>query len=196
MRTSRGAPDAAGISVVGLGTVRARRADRADADIRRFRQNIYLETLGSERRGGRVGRTVARLRGRRTGGIGAAAAPDHRCMMVNLSPGARRTRPSCARSPGQRDNCLGLYASVEALGTVRVMTGPHWSDLDVALDRARARHPSCHPEPSEPALPLSSGTERACERRRDLGACMLVTVRSLLRRDDNRGLPGFDQGSG
>ena len=31
MRTSRGAPDAAGISVVGLGTVRARRADRADA---------------------------------------------------------------------------------------------------------------------------------------------------------------------
>jgi len=124
MRTSRGAPDAAGISVIGLGTLRAlgERIGGPALDIRRFRQNIYLETEGGEPdvEDSWVGRALVFGEG-----DGAARVrllrPDHRCMMVNLDPDSAVQTPAVLREIAQtRANCAGLYASVEALGPLRV----------------------------------------------------------------------------
>jgi uncharacterized protein YcbX len=123
MRTSRGAQDAAGLSVVGLGTVRAL-GERIGQplDIRRFRQNVYLETTGGEPNveDEWVGRLLVF-----GDGEGAARVrilrPDHRCMMVNLSPEHPGQNPAVLREiAASRDNCLGLYASVERTGTLQV----------------------------------------------------------------------------
>lgn len=123
MRTSRGAPDAAGISVVGLGTVRALGERIGQTlDVRRFRQNIYLETLGGEPdvEDGWVGRLLVFGDGEQAASV-RLLRPDHRCMMVNLSPEHAGQNPAVLREIARsRDNCLGLYASVETLGTVQV----------------------------------------------------------------------------
>ena len=123
MRTSRGAQDAAGISVVGMGTVRALGERIGQAlDVRRFRQNIYLETLGGEPdvEDGWVGRALVFGDDEQAGSV-RLLRPDHRCMMVNLSPEHPGQNPAVLREIARsRENCLGLYASVETLGTVRV----------------------------------------------------------------------------
>ncbi len=123
MRTSRGAQDAAGVSVIGLGTLRAL-GDRIGQaiDIRRFRQNIYLETEGGQPdvEDEWVGRLLV------FGGEGGAARvrllrPDHRCMIVNLDPDSAIQTPTVLREIAQsRANCAGLYGSVEAIGPIKV----------------------------------------------------------------------------
>lgn len=126
MRTSRGAQDAAGLSVIGLGTLRAL-GDRIGKplDIRRFRQNIYLETVDGQpdMEDGWVGRAL--VFGGRGDRDGAARVrllrPDHRCMIVNLDPEQAVQDPAVLREIAQsRDNRAGLYGSVEALGRIRV----------------------------------------------------------------------------
>lgn len=123
MRLGRGAHDASPVSVIGLGTIRALGERIGQAlDIRRFRQNIYLETTGDEPHveDGWVGRQLifgdgdgaARLR---------LVRPDPRCMIVNLDPDLGVQTPSVLREIAQsRANCAGLYASVEATGPLRV----------------------------------------------------------------------------
>lgn len=123
MRTSRGAQDAAGISVLGLGTVRAL-GERIGQpmDVRRFRQNFYLETIGGEPdvEDGWVGRAMVIGDGERPARV-RLLRPDHRCMMVNLSPEHPGQNPAVLREiAASRDNCLGLYGSVDAIGTVQV----------------------------------------------------------------------------
>jgi uncharacterized protein YcbX len=122
MRISRGAPDAAGVSVISLGTLRAL-GDRIGLplDIRRFRQNIYLETEGGQPdvEDEWVGRLLI------FGADGAARVrllrPDHRCMMVNLDPDSAVQTPAVLREIAQsRENCAGLYGSVEGIGPIRV----------------------------------------------------------------------------
>ncbi len=119
MRLGRGAHDAAPVSVVGLASIREIGARSGqELDIRRFRQNIYLETAGSEpfaedAWAGRLlvfgdGPDAARLR---------LLRPDHRCMIVNLDPDLGVQTPSVLREiAASRDNCLGMYASVETPG--------------------------------------------------------------------------------
>jgi uncharacterized protein YcbX len=124
MRTSRGAQDAAGVSVIGLGTLRAlgERIGGPALDLRRFRQNIYLETEGGQPdvEDEWVGRLLV------FGGEDGAARvrllrPDHRCMMVNLDPDSAVQTPAVLREIAQsRENCAGIYGSVEALGPIRV----------------------------------------------------------------------------
>jgi uncharacterized protein YcbX len=107
--------------MIGLGTIRelGRRVGQA-LDIRRFRQNIYLEPTGGEpfieeEWAGRLlafGDGAARLRLLRR---------DHRCMIVNLDPDLGTQSSSILREIAQsRDNCAGLYASVEAPGLLAV----------------------------------------------------------------------------
>lgn len=123
MRISRGVPDVAGISVVGLGTLRAL-GERIGQplDIRRFRENIYLETASGEPDvedswAGRLlvfgdGPDAARVR---------LLRPDHRCMIVNLDPDTAMQTPAVLREIAtNRGNCVGLYASVERPGALQV----------------------------------------------------------------------------
>jgi uncharacterized protein YcbX len=123
MRTSRGAQDAAGVSVVGLGTVRALGERIGETlDVRRFRQNIYLETLDGEPdvEDRWVGRSLIFGDGDQTARI-RLLRPDHRCMMVNLSPEHQGQNSAVLREIARsRDNCLGLYASVEITGPLQV----------------------------------------------------------------------------
>jgi uncharacterized protein YcbX len=123
MRISRGAPDAAAVSAIGLGTLRAL-GERIGLplDVRRFRQNVYLETTEGEPdvEDGWVGRLLVFGEGE-----GAASVrilrPDHRCMMVNLDPDTARQTPAVLREIAQsRGNRAGLYCSVETIGPLRV----------------------------------------------------------------------------
>ena len=123
MRSGRGAQDAASISVVGLGTVRAL-GERIGQpmDVRRFRQNIYLETPGGEPdvEDGWLGRLLIFGDGEPAARV-RLVRPDHRCMIVNLSPEHPGQNPAVLREIVQsRNNCLGLYASVEGTGTIHV----------------------------------------------------------------------------
>jgi uncharacterized protein YcbX len=123
MRSSRGAQDAAGLSIVGLGTVRALgERIRQRLDVRRFRQNIYLETLNGEPdvEDGWVGRLLVFGDDERAARV-RILRPDHRCMIVNLSPEHAGQNPAILREiAASRENCLGLYASVEGTGTVQI----------------------------------------------------------------------------
>jgi len=131
LHPGRGAPDAAMLSVIGTGSVRAL-SERVgqNLDIRRFRQNIVLEPVdgtpyveeewvgrllvfGSGGQGGDGGGDdVARVRLNRR---------DHRCMIVNLDPDLGGQNPAVLREIAtSRENCLGLYASVEAPGLLQV----------------------------------------------------------------------------
>jgi uncharacterized protein len=123
MRTSRGAHDAAGVSVVGLGSVRAL-GERIgqELDVRRFRQNIYLETLGDEPdvEDGWVGRLLVFGDGEEAASV-RLLRPDHRCMMVNLSPEHAGQNPAVLREiAASRANCFGLYGSTEGIGPIEV----------------------------------------------------------------------------
>jgi len=123
MRISRGAPDAAAVSVIGLGTLRALgQRIGLPLDVRRFRQNVYLETNGGQPdvEDEWVGRLLVFGEG-----DGAASVrilrPDHRCMMVNLDPDTARQTPAVLREIAQsRGNTAGLYCSVETIGPMKV----------------------------------------------------------------------------
>lgn len=140
MRLGRGAHDAAPLSVIGLGTIRAL-GERAGLplDIRRFRHNIYLETADAEpfveeRWIGRQlivgddpdGPGPAGAPGGASGAVQGPARvrlvrPDHRCMIVNLDPDLGVQTPAVLREiAGSRANCAGLYAAVEAPGPLAV----------------------------------------------------------------------------
>lgn len=123
LRQGRGSHDASPVSLMGLGTIRVL-GERIGLplDVRRFRQNIYLETTGGEpfveeSWAGRLlifgdGDGAARLR---------LVRPDSRCMIVNLDPDLGVQTPSVLREIAQsRANCMGLYASVEAPGPLAV----------------------------------------------------------------------------
>jgi uncharacterized protein YcbX len=127
MRISRGAPDVAAVSVIGLGTLRAL-GERIGLplDVRRFRQNIYLETDGGapDVEDAWVGRLLVFGEGN---GAGAGAPsvrilrPDSRCMIVNLDPETARHTPAVLREIAQsRGNRAGLYCSVETIGPLKV----------------------------------------------------------------------------
>jgi hypothetical protein len=125
LHPGRGAPDVAMLSVIGMGSVRAL-SERVGVslDVRRFRQNIVLEPLDGapfveEMWVGRqlvfgapVREDVARVR---------LIRRDHRCMIVNLDPDMGGQNPAVLREiAASRENCLGLYASVEAQGPLQV----------------------------------------------------------------------------
>ncbi|MGE3268379.1 MAG: MOSC domain-containing protein [Chloroflexota bacterium] len=128
LHPGRGAHDVAMLSVIGTGSVQAL-SERVgkELDIRRFRQNIVLEPLDptpfvEESWTGRQivfgldpdSPAAARVRLLRR---------DHRCMIVNLDPDGGGQNPAVLREiAAWRENCLGLYATVEAQGLLEVGT--------------------------------------------------------------------------
>jgi uncharacterized protein YcbX len=123
MRNSHGVHDAAGISLIGLASLRAL-GERIGQplDVRRFRENIYLETLPAEPyvEDDWIGRTM--IFGDNEGAARVRLLrPDHRCMIVNLDPDHPGQNPAILREiAGSRNNCLGLYGAVEAIGPLQV----------------------------------------------------------------------------
>lgn len=122
LHSGRGSPDSAGISLLSLASVRAL-GERIgqDLDPRRFRQNILIEPAGGEPylEEGWADRVLSFGEGPGAPRI-RLNRPDPRCMMVNLDPDRAVQNPAVLREITRtRDTCLGMYASVEALGTIR-----------------------------------------------------------------------------
>jgi uncharacterized protein YcbX len=126
LHPGRGAQDVAMLSVIGTGSVRAL-SERVgqELDIRRFRQNIVLEPVDGtpyieEEWAGRQlvfgadadSPDAARVR---------LIRRDHRCMIVNLDPDLGGQNPGVLREIAtSRENCLGMYSTVEAQGLLQV----------------------------------------------------------------------------
>jgi uncharacterized protein len=123
LQSNRSIPDSAGVSILGAATVRDLGARvGADLDPVRFRPNMLVETAGGqpyEEEGWLCGLLVfgegedgARIRANRK---------DPRCMMVNLDPEEAVQNPAVLREiVRNREECVGLYATTEAVGVVRV----------------------------------------------------------------------------
>ena len=123
LQSNRGIPDSAGVSVLGAATVRDL-GERVGAtlDPIRFRPNILVETASGEPYeeedwlGGLLvfgeREDSARIRLNRK---------DPRCMMVNLDPVAADQNPAVLREiVRNREQCAGLYATTEGIGTIQV----------------------------------------------------------------------------
>jgi uncharacterized protein YcbX len=123
MQLKRGAYDGAGISLIGQTTIAllGRHVGR-DLDPRRFRPNILVEPLDGQSvmeddwLGARV------IFGRRDDSARVRAnRKDERCMMINLDPATATQDPEVLRAVVQvRNECAGIYGSVEAPGTICV----------------------------------------------------------------------------
>ena len=123
LQSSRGIPDSAGVSILGVATVGDLGARVGTAlDPIRFRPNILVETADGQPYeeedwlGGLLifgdGPDSAQIRANRK---------DPRCMMVNLDPEQATQNPAVLREiVRNRQECVGLYASTEAIGMVRV----------------------------------------------------------------------------
>ena len=126
LQSNRGIPDSAGVSVLGVATVRDL-GERVGAtlDPIRFRPNILVETAE-----GRPYEEEDWLGGLLVFGERADSArirlnrKDPRCMMVNLDPVGAEQNPAVLREIARnRDQCAGLYATTEGIGTIQVGDG-------------------------------------------------------------------------
>jgi uncharacterized protein YcbX len=123
LQSNRGIPDSAGVSILGAATVRDLGARiGATLDPLRFRPNILVETIGD----GPYDEETW-LGGLLTFGDRADSAriranrKDPRCMMVNLDPGEATQNPAVLREiVRNREECVGLYATTEGVGTILV----------------------------------------------------------------------------
>ena len=123
LQSSRGIPDSAAVSLLGIASVREV-GDRIGAplDPIRFRANVLAETAND-----RPFEEEDWLGGLLVFGARADSAririnrKDPRCMMVNLDPEAAAQNPAVLREiVRERESCVGLYASVEQIGTIRI----------------------------------------------------------------------------
>lgn len=123
LHSNRGIPDSAAVSLLGAASVREI-GERAEVSLDpiRFRPNILVATTNDrpfeeeEWLGGLLifgdRPDSARIRANRK---------DVRCMMVNLDPELAEQNPAVLRAiVRERETCAGLYASVEAIGTIQV----------------------------------------------------------------------------
>lgn len=123
LQSNRGIPDSAGVSILGAATVGDLGARiGADLDPIRFRPNILVEAAG-----GRPYEEEEWLGGLLIFGEGADGAriranrKDPRCMMVNLDPAQAVQNPAVLREIARnREECVGLYATTEGVGTIKV----------------------------------------------------------------------------
>lgn len=123
LQNSRGVPDSAAISLLGLATVRELGARvGATLDPLRFRNNVVIATAGDrpfeeeEWLGG-----VVRFGESAAGPRVHVNRRDPRCMMVNLDPDEVTQNPAVLRAiVREREQCAALYCSVEAIGAIGV----------------------------------------------------------------------------
>lgn len=123
LQNSRGVPDSAAISLLGMATVRELGARiGATLDPLRFRNNVVIATAGDrpfEEEGWLGG--VVRFGDGVAGPRVHVNRKDPRCMMVNLDPDEVTQNPAVLRTiVREREQCAALYCSVEAIGTIGV----------------------------------------------------------------------------
>jgi len=123
LQNSRGVPDSAAISLLGLATVRELGARvGATLDPLRFRNNVVIATVGDrpfeeeEWLGG-----VVHFGDSAAGPRVHVNRKDPRCMMVNLDPDEVTQNPAVLQTiVREREQCAALYCSVEAMGALGV----------------------------------------------------------------------------
>ena len=124
MQLGRGAVDSMAVSLISLASIQAisDRIGERFLDPRRFRANVLVETFDGapfseeEWLGGQLvfgeRKDSARLHANRQ---------NVRCMMINLDPDTARQNGKILRQVSQeRDECAGIYGSVQAPGTIQV----------------------------------------------------------------------------
>lgn len=123
MQLSRGAVDSSNISLISMTTVHAI-GDRVgqELDPVRFRQNIVVELLpGTTGTEDDWPGAVIRFGDRPDSARVRMNRKDVRCMMINLDPDTGWQNPAVLRAVvHMRDECAGMYGSVQAPGTVEV----------------------------------------------------------------------------
>jgi uncharacterized protein YcbX len=123
LQNSRGVPDSAALSLLGVATVRELGARiGTPLDPLRFRNNVLIATIDDcpfEEEGWLDG--VIRFGEEPAGPRVHVNRKDPRCMMVNLDPDEVTQNPAVLRTiVRERERCAGLYASVEGIGMIGV----------------------------------------------------------------------------
>ena len=123
MQIDNGIFDDAPLSIITMNAVAAVTGEaRVDADSRRFRPNLLIETPGGSPfpEDAWVGRTLRIGEGEEAPAV-SVCTRDVRCVMINLDP---ETAVSDARllkaSVRINENCAGVYATIVKTGRVRV----------------------------------------------------------------------------
>jgi MOSC domain-containing protein len=123
MRLDQGIFDDAKVSVIGIDSVRAiERAAGRPVDVRRFRQNVVMETTGGQpfEEDAWVGRTL-RFGDAADGAAVSVMMKDSRCVMINLDPDSGESDPAVMKAAVRlNDNDAGLYTTVVRPGPLAV----------------------------------------------------------------------------
>ena len=123
MQLSHGIFDEAGVSAITLGTIRgiAREAGH-DADVRRFRPNLVIDTKGAQPF--EEDRWVGKILEFGSEGAGPAISVtmrDKRCVMMNLDPDTAEANAEVMKTViRMNENHAGVYGTVVRTGELRV----------------------------------------------------------------------------
>ncbi len=123
MQFRHGIFDEAAVSVIALGTIRSITSEAGhDADVRRFRPNVVLDTNGAQpfEEDGWVGKILEFG----ADGIGPAISVimrDKRCVMINFDPETAEADAEMMKTVVRmNDNYAGVYGTVIRTGELRV----------------------------------------------------------------------------
>src|SRR6266852_5445696 len=120
---SHGIFDEAGVSAITLGTIRsiAREAGH-DADVRRFRPNLVIDTKGAQpfEEDRWVGK-ILEFGAEGTGPAISVTMRDKRCLMINFDPDTTEANADVMKTViRMNENHAGVYGTVVRTGELRV----------------------------------------------------------------------------
>jgi uncharacterized protein YcbX len=123
MQLRHGIFDEAAISAITLGTVRSiAREAGLDADVRRFRPNLLIDTKGAQpfEEDRWVGQ-ILEFGSEGTGPAISVTMRDERCAMINLDPGTAEANAEVMKTViRMNENRAGVYGTVIRTGELRV----------------------------------------------------------------------------
>jgi uncharacterized protein len=123
MQLGHGIFDEAGVSAITLGTIRSiARAAGHDADVRRFRPNLVIDTKGAQpfEEDRWVGK-ILEFGSEGTGPAISVTLRDKRCVMINLDPDTAEANAEVMKTViRMNENHAGVYGTVVRTGELRV----------------------------------------------------------------------------
>jgi uncharacterized protein len=123
MQLRHGIFDEAAVSAITLGTIRSiAREAGCDADVRRFRPNLVIDTKGAQpfEEDGWVGK-ILEFGSDGTGPAISVTMRDERCVMINLDPDTAVASPEVIKTVVRmNENHAGVYGTVVRTGELRV----------------------------------------------------------------------------
>jgi uncharacterized protein YcbX len=123
MQLGQGIFDEAGISAITLATIRSiAREAGVDTDVRRFRPNLVIDTMGAQpfEEDRWVGK-ILEFGSEGTGPAISVTMPDRRCVMLNLDPDSAEANAEVMKTViRMNDNHAGVYGTVVRTGELRV----------------------------------------------------------------------------